>query len=146
MICLDASVTVKWFKKGEKFEDEALELYDKIERFEVEVCASEWMVLEVVRGLVKAGASKKKVDDDFQSIMDLFNLNAIQRFSVLPVLSLAKNIEYELNLYAADAVHLATAVISGSSTLVSEDKHLNKKNVKDYAKKFGLEIKKLKEI
>lgn len=30
MICPDAGVTVKWFKKGEEFEDEALELYDII--------------------------------------------------------------------------------------------------------------------
>ncbi|PKP57294.1 MAG: hypothetical protein CVT89_04735 [Candidatus Altiarchaeales archaeon HGW-Altiarchaeales-2] len=146
MIYLDASVVVKWFKKGEEFENESLELYNKIERFEIEACASEWMVLEVVRALVKAGASKKKIDDDFQTLTDLFNINAVQRFSVLPVLSLAKNIEYELNMYVADAVHLATAIISGSSILLSEDEHFYKQNVKDYAKKFGLEIKKLKEI
>ncbi|NCN64617.1 MAG: hypothetical protein GW779_04225 [Candidatus Altiarchaeum hamiconexum] len=75
-----------------------------------------------------------------------FNINAVQRFSVLCVLSLAKNIEYELNIYVADTVHLAITIISGSGILLSEDEHFYKQNVKDYAKKFGLEIKKLKEI
>jgi len=52
---LDASVVVKWFKKGEPYESEAVELYGKIRDLETDAVTSEWTALEVVRGLTKVG-------------------------------------------------------------------------------------------
>ena len=146
MICLDASVVVKWFKKEEEFEDEALTLYKKIRDLEINACTNEWTILEVIRGLTKSGYSNEKVNETYDVLEELFSLGLIKKVYVSPTIALAKNIEYELNLYAADAVHMATAIVSSSTILVSEDKHLHKKKVKDFAGKFGLEIKKLEEV
>ena len=52
---LDASVVVKWFKKGEQYESEAMAIYGKIRELETEAVTSEWTALEVVRGLTKVG-------------------------------------------------------------------------------------------
>ena len=52
---LDALVVVKWFKKGEPYESEAMELYGKIRDLETDAVTSEWTALEVVRGLTKVG-------------------------------------------------------------------------------------------
>ncbi|ODS35188.1 MAG: hypothetical protein A7316_10750 [Candidatus Altiarchaeales archaeon WOR_SM1_86-2] len=146
MIYLDASVAVKWFKKGEEFENEALVLYKKIRELEINACASEWIILEVIRGLTKSGYSKEKINETYDVIEELFSLGLIKKIYVSPAIALAKNIELELNLYAADSIHLATAIITNSQILFSEDKHLHKKKVKEYAEKFGLEIRGLKEI
>ncbi len=54
MITLDASVVVKWFKKGEAFEDEALWLYQKIRGLEINASTSEWTILEVTRALTNS--------------------------------------------------------------------------------------------
>ena len=50
---LDASIVVKWFKKGEELEQEALSLRDKILGSKIYTITSEWLLLEVVRALIK---------------------------------------------------------------------------------------------
>mgnify|MGYP001026922826 CR=1 FL=1 len=52
VISVDASVIVKWFKKGEKYEQEALKLRDNVLSTAVSPILSEWVYLEVVRGFV----------------------------------------------------------------------------------------------
>ena len=59
---------------------------------------------------------------------------------------MSKAIECDLNLYAADAVHLATAINTNSKILWSEDAHLHKKKVKDFAREYGLQISRLSEL
>ncbi len=55
-------------------------------------------------------------------------------------------LDANLNLYAADAVHLATAINTNSKILWTEDKHLHNKKVKDFATEYGLRIHRLTEI
>ena len=146
MIALDASVAVKWFREGEEFEKEALKLLEDIKSLELTCAANEWLILETVRALVKAGYSKDKIDDAYESLTELMSVNAIRKVSVGDVISHAKSIEYELKPYAADAVHLATAVHSASKALIREDRHLLQKKVKDYANARNLKILSIKEF
>ena len=141
--CIDASVIVKWFKKDEPYNKEANRIFKRLKDFEADFVGNEWLLLEVTRGLVKAKIKEETVKEAYNILGDLFSLGAIKRIPVTPTLDLAKSIEIELNLYAADSVHLATAIITNSEILWSEDEHLNKKKVKDYASRYGLEIKKL---
>ena len=142
MECLDASVVVKWFKTNEEHTKEAYELYERgIDRTEYVV--SEWLILEFARGLLKAEAPKESVSESCRVLETLFSSGIIKLLTVSEVLSLAKDLEIELNLHAADAVHLATAIKAGCSAFWTEDDHLHKRKVVEYANGFGLKIKKL---
>jgi len=146
MIALDASVVVKFFKEGEEWEAEANRLYRMIEGFTTSFFANEWLLLEVVRALVKTKFSRGKIEDAFEVLNELFFLHAIHKVSVSSVIPLAKKLEYELALCAADSVHLATAIIYSADFLLTADGHLLNKKVKDYAHKHGLKVVTLPEF
>ena len=65
--------------------------------------------------------------------------------SVTTLLEKAKELVVELNLYASDAVNLASALMK-KVDVISEDKHLLRNSVKNYAKKFGVRIYSLREF
>lgn len=97
------------------------------------------------KGLVKKGFSDP--DEARSEIEELAEFSDTELVEVNEaVRTFALKFITELNLYAADAVHLATAILSGSNVLLSEDEHLNNKKVKDFASRFGVEIKRLKEF
>jgi len=145
MECLDASVVVKWFKSDEADRNDALELFHKAVKTNGKYVASEWLILEVVRALVKNGISAQDIEEDYRIIKRLLERGAIKTLPVTEVLELAKDIQIRLHLYAADAVHLATAISTGSSVRWTEDDHLRKKSVKEYAAGYGLAVKRLEE-
>ena len=146
MNTIDASISVKWFKKNEAYEKEALYLLERIKSFDIMCNANEWIILETVRGLVKAKYPEEEIDKAYDSLMELMNTRAIRRIRVSEILPLAKSIEKDLKLYAADAVHLATAIGTGSRVLWTEDKHLHKKKVKEFTRNRGLEILRLEKV
>ncbi|RLG40542.1 MAG: hypothetical protein DRO05_06065 [Thermoproteota archaeon] len=51
----------------------------------------------------------------------------------------------ELNLYASDAVNLSSALMS-STDILSEDKHLLRRPVRDFMRKAGLKVLRLTDI
>ena len=141
----DSSVIVKWFKKGEAFEKEALKLQDDVIHSRITLVISEWALLEVARGLKKASYPKSKVDDAFILLRELAELGLMDIIPVSENLELAKNLIAELNLYASDAIHLSLA-LSKSLDILSEDKHLLRKEVEEYGNKHGVRILRLKEM
>jgi len=144
IIALDASVVTKWFKKGEKHEQEALSLRDKILGSKVYAVTSEWLLLEVVRALVKVNYPRDKVEEAYSILKEITSLGFIEVIPVSKSLDKAKEIEIALSLFASDAVYLATAMIN-HATLISEDKHLLNRNVVDYAQREGIKIISLEE-
>ncbi|MFH0863394.1 MAG: type II toxin-antitoxin system VapC family toxin [Candidatus Altiarchaeota archaeon] len=142
--CLDASVVVKWFRDDEPKTKEAQGLYNRISDLKSLFVASEWLVLEVVRAFVKAGMRKSCIEEHIQVLDQLSTLGAIKLIPVTNTIPLARELEIELGLHAADAVHLATAISTKSAIFWTEDEHLHKNKVKDYAKGHNLEIQKLK--
>jgi hypothetical protein len=54
-----------------------------------------------------------EIEDSFQSIMDMYDIDALKGVGIEDVLNLAKDIAIELNLYASDALHLASAIHQG---------------------------------
>jgi predicted nucleic acid-binding protein len=144
--CIDASIAVKWFHKGELFENEAHTLLQRIIGLEADFVVNEWITLEVVRALVKAGYPKEKVNEAFDVLIELMNIGALRKISVSDVIHLAKFIEIEYNLYAADAVHVATAIQTNASVLWTEDHHMQKKSLRDLYRHHLLEVKSLKDL
>lgn len=144
-ICIDSSIIVKWFKKGEEHEREALKLRDETLSSTVNPIICEWAYLEVVRALVKAGYTKAKIIQAYKILKEMAELGFINTVPVHNLLEKAKDLEMELNLYASDAVNLATAVLN-KKNMLTEDKHLLQENVRNYMEKLGLKVTRLKEF
>ncbi|MEM1848419.1 MAG: type II toxin-antitoxin system VapC family toxin [Thermofilaceae archaeon] len=144
-LAVDSSVFVKWFKKGEEYEGEALQLFEDAVSGGLQLVCSEWALLEVARALQKAGFPPDKVEESYLLLKDLVGLGSIELVPVSEVLDLAKTLVVELNLYASDAVHLAAA-ITRSADLLTEDAHLLRREIIEYAGKRGLRVLQLKSL
>ena len=145
MVGVDSSIIVKWFKKGEEHEKEALKLRDDTLSAIVNPILSEWVYLEVVRALVKAKYPKAKIIQSYDTLKEMAELGFIRIIPISSLLEKAKDLEIETNLYASDAVNLSTAVLN-SKDMLTEDKHLLQKSVKDFMEKLGLKINGLDEF
>ncbi len=147
MIVLDASVVVKWFKPQERFAAEAQWLLEQIGAFRIEAAASEWISLEVVRGLKRAqreiptcAISDEDIHAAYGALEALFRSGALREIPVSEVKIPTKNAEIALGLYAADALHLATAIYLGARLLVTDDHHLLAEPVRQYAQMAGVRV------
>lgn len=138
-LALDASVVVKWFKKGEALEKEALALRDRVLDTKVSALTSEWLLLEVVRAMVKVDFPREKIEAAYSTLKEIVSLGFIEAVPVGDVMDEAKDIEVALSLFPSDAVYLATAM-RGHATLVTEDRHLLRRAVKEYAGKGGVKV------
>jgi len=144
-LALDSSVLVKWFKRGEEFEKEALKLRRDVLSSAINVLVSEVAELEVCRALVKAGYASDKVDEAHAILKEMSELGFLKTFPVAVMREEAKDLIAKLNLYVADAISLATAIVN-SSDLLTEDMHLLKLEVKEFMKDRGLKVIRLKEL
>jgi predicted nucleic acid-binding protein len=144
--CIDASVAIKWFKDDEEFSKEAKELFRRITDSEVHVVANEWISLEIIRAMMKSKFPPDIIRDTQHAIDELMMMGAIKKLTVSETKTLAEEIEIQLNLYAADSIHLATAIVSASSIFLTDDSHFLSQNVKEFAKDHKVEIKRLNEI
>ena len=111
--------------------------------FSGEFTTSEWTILELTRALVKAGHSKKEINESVEIIEEFISLGVLKTIPVSHTIDLAKSLQIEFSLYASDAVHIASAINCNSTKLWSEDQHHHKKKIKEYLKKFNMEVKKL---
>ncbi|MDP7264776.1 MAG: type II toxin-antitoxin system VapC family toxin [Candidatus Thermoplasmatota archaeon] len=143
--CLDTSVIVKWFKKNESREEEALAIREKLNTMESEIIINEWVLLELVRALVKSDYSCPKIENAIDYMNGVIDIGAIRTVKVSEVIDLAQKYQIEFSLYAADAVHLATAIHTSSDVFWTEDKHFMKEKIIRMADTFLLKIKQLKD-
>jgi len=143
---IDTSIVVKWFREGEDHRDESLKLRERIINFDTEFIMSFYGVMELVRALVKNKYPKDKIEDSFQSMMDLYKIDALKSVGIEEVLYKAKDIAIELNLYAGDALHLASAIQYGCKIFWSEDKHHLKASTIKFMERYNIEIKSLSQI
>ena len=143
---IDTSVVVKWFRGGEDHRDESLKLRERIINFDTEFIMSLYGVMELVRALVKNKYPKDKIEDSFQSMMELYKIDALKSVGIEEILYRAKDIAIELNLYAGDALHLASAIQYGCKIFWSEDKHHLKASTKKFMERYKVEIKSLAQV
>ncbi|HXG12839.1 MAG TPA: type II toxin-antitoxin system VapC family toxin [Gemmataceae bacterium] len=150
---MDTSVAVKWFKPGERYEAEALDLIDRIDRSEVEAVASEIVTLEVVRALKNAqvqqpalGITDARIRLASGRLEGMFASGALLQSFVREVKPQAIEIELALGLFMADAVHLATAVYVPVQYLVVDDRHFLTPDVITYAAGFGVQVVNLPDL
>ena len=140
---LDTSIVVKWFKEEESGHFEALLLLDRIKDFETDFVMSEYGLLELVRALSKAKYPVDRIEAAFRNVCDLYEIRALKRVPMEDALFLAKDIEIALNLYASDALHLASAIQHGCRIFWSADKHHLKNSTRDFMKRYNIEMRPL---
>jgi len=139
IVSTDSSVLVKWFKKGEEKEELAMRLKDDVLDERIVLLCNEWVQLEIIRALTKANYSRDKINETRRFLEDIGSLGLIKFVRVSEVKELALEMIYSLNLYTADAVILATAIINNVD-LLTEDSHLLKNRIIKYAEKHGVRI------
>ncbi|MEM2122147.1 MAG: PIN domain-containing protein [Candidatus Bathyarchaeia archaeon] len=144
-ITLDSSIVAKWFKKGEEFEEEALRLRRDVLSSRVNASASELLPLEVCRALVKAGYPPEKAHEAYATLSEMGELGFLELVPTAMLRDAANDAMVELSLYVADALTLASAIMN-SSDLLTEDRHLLKREVKQFMEKRGLKVIRLKGI
>ncbi len=144
-LVIDSSVVAKWFKSGEEFEKEGLRLRDDLLSSSVTALASELMQLEVCRALVKARYPTEKVEETYAALNEMHDLGFIKSVPIEKLDDEAKDLVIRLNLYVADSLVLAAAVVT-SSDLLTEDRHLLKEEVKKMMRGKGLEVVRLREL
>ena len=86
-----------------------------------------------------------KINQAYSTLRDMVELGFIEVVLISDLLEKAKEVEIKLNLYASDAANLSSSLVS-STNMLSEDKHLLRKSVKDFMEKVGLKVLRLKDL
>ena len=107
---------------------------------------SKLTLLELTRALVKVGETRDRIESSFEFVDELFRIGALGSIPIDEVIYLSRELEIDLNLYASDAIHVASAIQSQCKVLWSEDDHHTKKKTKDYLKKYDIEVRTLNDI
>lgn len=136
---------VKWFKKGEEFEEEALGFRGEVLSSTIVTFSSELLPLEVCRALVKVGYPSEKVEEAYATLDEMAELGFLEFTSTAVLMKMAKDLIVRLNLHVADALSLATAIVK-SSDLLTEDRHLLRKEVKKMMERRKLKVIRLGEL
>lgn len=145
-VCLDTSVVVKWFKIEENSES-AIELKRLAETSRIKLAISAIVLSETTRGLKKAGCS----DDRLYQVVDMLDsFISLCGMDVIPVdwliIKSAQRLVIEHNLFSADAIHSATAILADSDFFISGDEHHFKESLKSYFTDKNVRLLKLSEI
>ena len=141
-VVLDSSVVVKWFKKGEEFEEEALRLRKDVLESKMRFLVSELLPLEVYRALLKVEYPLEKVDECYSTLKEMVEFGFLVPVSTSTLCDEAVGLMKRLNLYVSDALILAAAIRS-SSGVYTEDRHLLKGEVVEVMGEKGLAVHRL---
>jgi len=145
-VCIDTSAIVKWFRV-EKGSDEALKLREWTEKQRINLVFSMILLSECARGLKKAEWSDDEIYEALEMLDTIIELCSVE---VVPidrlVIKSAQNLVVDYGLYSADAIHDATAILTGSNYFVSSDEHHFKKDLELHMEKKGIILLKLSEV
>jgi len=118
-VCLDTSALVKWFRVEED-RSEAIKLRGWVEEGRIKLTLSAVVLTECARAFKKAGYD----NDEIYEILDMLDtFNGLCGVDIVPVdwliIKSAQSLVVEYNLYSADAIHAATAILTESDFFVS---------------------------
>ena len=114
-VSMDTSSIVKWFKVEEGSE-EALKLRKWTEEGGIKLVVSEILLSECARGLKKAEWEDDEIYEVLEMLDTIIDLCGVD---VIPVdrlvIKYAQNLVVKYDLYSADAIHAANAILTGSN-------------------------------
>ena len=145
-VCVDTSALVKWFKAEEE-SPEALKLRRWAEEVKIKLVISTIVLTECARAFKKVGWD----DDEIYEVLDMFDaFIGLCGVEVVPVdwliIKSAQSLVVEYNLYSADAIHAATAILTESDFFVSTDEHHFKEGLKSRLEGRNVRLLRLSEV
>lgn len=145
-VCVDTSALVKWFK-DEKERLEAIKLRSWAEEGKIKLVVSAVVLTECARAFKKARYDKEEIYE----ILDMLDaFNGLCGVDIVPVDGLiiksAQGLIVEYNLYSADAIHAATAILTESDFFVSNDEHHFEHNLKSHLDERNVRLLRLSEV
>ena len=145
-ITVDTSAIIKWFKI-ERDRERALKLRNWAEAAKIRLAVSAILLSECARGLKKAGWKDTEIYESLDMLDMIVSLCGIELVPVdRLVVKSAQRFVIEHSIYSADAIHVATAILTGSDFFVSSDEHHIKQGLKEEMKKKEVEVLRLSEI
>jgi len=137
---LDASALVKRFKP-EKGQETVRKILHETSLGIHEAHSIYWVKAEFFVAMRRGGVSQRLARRDMRALSKVVFFDAI----LLDAIDDALNLIYELNLHAADAVHLAACKKLACESLVTDDEHLIKEDVRKYLERYSIQLVSLKE-
>ena len=138
--CIDTNVVLKWFLVDEPLSEEAGRILADIKVQSERYMISEWVLPELVWGLMRSGWSGQEIGKAYENILDLVRLDVLEMVPVSDVLMGMKDLQVKYNLYGSDAVHLASALSMGCEVFWTEDRHFRKRKLVGDMRERGLRI------
>ncbi|MEI7838701.1 MAG: PIN domain-containing protein [bacterium] len=117
MISLDTNIFIYWLEKNTEFYEISAQIIKKIYSGEISATCSSLVLAEIYNNnplLVEA-------------IKNLPNLKIVNVSD--EVTELAGKLRFGYGLKVIDSVHIASAIISGSDSFITNDVYLSKKNI-----------------
>jgi predicted nucleic acid-binding protein len=144
-VCVDTFVLVKWFKVEEE-SSKAVNLRRWAEEAKIKLVISAIVLTECARAFKKASYD----DDEIYEILDMLDaFIGLCGVEVVPVdwliIKSAQSLVVEHNLFSADAIHAATAILTESDFFVSTDEHHFKEGLKSYLEGRNVRLLRLSE-
>lgn len=118
MIGLDANIFIYFLEANKEFGNLTKDIFTSVEQGTIEACASEVTLMEVLAYSGISEASAKKIQQELEKLGVDFKPVTKQ------VLLEAAKLRRQSNLGALDAIHVASAVLSGCTKFLTNDKKL----------------------
>ena len=135
---LDTSVIVKWFKDEEN-SDKARLILEWVRGEKVHLNLSTLVLTETIRGLKKASWSTEDIQTSLQMLNDIITLGKVDLVQVDEIVARnAQRLIIEYNLYSADSIHIASALLTAVDVFITADKHQQKKHVIEEMEKHDI--------
>jgi predicted nucleic acid-binding protein len=117
MISLDTNIFIYWLEKNTDFYEISAQIIKKIYSGEISATCSSLVLAEIYN-------NNQLI---FEAIKNLPNLKIVNVSD--EVSELAGKLRFGYGLKVIDSVHIASAIISGSDSFITNDVYLSKKNI-----------------
>lgn len=134
---LDTSVAIKLYKE-ERFSESVEDLLYQALQGTEDVFTSRFTTLELIRAFQKAGIPDENIEVNLENFRDqpIVFLDLSES-----TLKLAERVIRLLRMYASDAIHVSSCILSKCRKMYTADRrHMLRKPVVDYLRKHGVEV------
>ncbi len=117
MISLDTNIFIYWLEKNTEFYEISAQIIKKIYSGEISATCSSLVLAEIYN-------NNQLLVEAIKNLPNLKIVNVSDEEA-----ELAGNLRFGYGLKVIDSVHIASAIISGSDSFITNDVYLSKKNI-----------------
>ncbi|MEM3382225.1 MAG: type II toxin-antitoxin system VapC family toxin [Candidatus Bathyarchaeia archaeon] len=136
----DASALVKRFKPERGYETVRKTIYEASVGTH-EIHSIYWVKAEFYVAMRRGNVPQKLAARNLRALGKIIIFNPVTS----GIVDDALNLIYDLNLHAADAIHLASCINLACEAILTDDEHMLSEDVKTYLEKHAVKLVNLKE-